>query len=153
PSALPSISQPASWVTTCDGTASGDDYPYATAVAPDGATVFVTGESKGSHGVDFTTVAFDAVTGHRRWVARYDGPSHGDDRGTALAATPDSSMVVVTGYSTSATRHDYTTIAYSVATGTRQWLSRFDGPGHYDDAATGLVISPSGGSVYVTGNS
>ena len=44
-------------------------------------------------------MAYDAATGAKVWVSRYDGPAHGDDFATALGVSPDGSTVFVTGYS------------------------------------------------------
>jgi hypothetical protein len=61
------------------------DQTTAVAPSPDGATVFVTGFSTGSGGFfDFATLAYDAATGHRRWLARYNGPGNDQDQAFAL---------------------------------------------------------------------
>jgi hypothetical protein len=68
------------WASLYDGPAGTGGYAFAVAVSPDGATVFVTGNSfGGASGTDYDTVAYDAATGARRWASRYSGPaSHVD---------------------------------------------------------------------------
>jgi glucose dehydrogenase len=66
---------------------------------------------------------------------------------------PDGDAVYVTGTSQGTSLgEDYATIAYSTTTGARLWLRRFSGPLNLDFAA-GLTVSPSTGSVFVTGYS
>ena len=84
------------WARHYDGPASGADAAYGVAVSPDGATVFVTGQSAGDSD-DFATVAYAASTGARVWVRRYDGPANDYDQAVDIAAGPDGSMVFVTG--------------------------------------------------------
>jgi len=85
------------------------------------------------------------------WVARYNGPGNGDDRGDYLAVDRDGN-VYVTGYSIgSATSRDYATIKYD-PDGNQVWVTRYNGPGNSDDGAGALALDPSG-NVYVTGYS
>jgi WD40 repeat protein len=91
------------------------DTANALGVSPDGSTVFVTGQSKGSNRYDYATVAYDATTGTQMWVKRYDGPAHGDDSANALGVNPDGSTLFVTGGSAGSTGYDFATIAYSTA--------------------------------------
>src|SRR5205823_1673814 len=63
------------------------------AVSPDGARVYVTGDS--GH---FGTVAYDAVSGDQLWAASYDGGGI-DDIAVAVTVSHDGSTVFVTGES------------------------------------------------------
>src|SRR5215467_12416552 len=90
--------------------------------------------------------------GAQVWVSRYNGPGNGGDRALSLAVSPDGKRVFVTGRRRgSSLKADYATIAYDVATGTRLWVSRYNGPGNGVDYATKVVVSPDGTRVYVTG--
>lgn len=87
------------------------------------------------------------------WVARYDGPTSGWDTAKAIVASPEGSRVYVTGSSAWNTGEDYITIAYNARTGSRMWTGRYDGPGHGQDVATALALSPDASKLFVTGYS
>jgi len=143
------------WVQRYNGPGNGSDEAYSVAVSPGGSRVFVTGASRGTRsGLDYATVAYSAVTGARLWVARYNGPGNGSDAAYSVAVSPGGSRVFVTGGSRGArSGQDYATVAYSAATGDRLWVTRYNGPATYDDAARSVAVSPSGSTVYVTGGS
>jgi hypothetical protein len=145
------------WVARYNGPGNGYDAATALAVRPDGATVFVTGDSPGSASLfDYATVAYDATTGTQLWVARYNGPGSGYDDAYALGVSPDGTTVFVTGASVGSggTGDDYATVAYDAATGTQLWVARYNGPvdGSLDDAYA-LGVSPDATTVFVTGRS
>jgi hypothetical protein len=97
----------------------GNDVDYATAIAasPDGSAVYVTGPSVGTTtSWDYATIAYDAASGHKLWLKRYNGPGNFVDFPTAIGVSPDGSTVFVTGGSFSAPSDvDYTTIAYTAS--------------------------------------
>lgn len=143
------------WVTRYNGPGNGNDQGHAVTVSPGGQTVFVTGHSQGrTSRADDTTIAYNAATGAQRWVMRYNGPGNGDDTGNAVVVNPAGTTVFVTGASTGqGTKFDYATIAFSTASGTRLWVSRYDGPVHGNDAATSVALSPTGRTLFVSGTS
>jgi DNA-binding beta-propeller fold protein YncE len=146
------------WVARYNNSkANGNEFANAISVGPGGKTVYITGGSAGkSSNTDFATIAYRAGTGTQLWVSRYKGPASFIDSGTGLAVAPNGSTVVVTGSSWGdGSNTDYATIAYNAATGAARWTKRYAGvPGGYDsDDPAGVVISPDGGTVYVTGTS
>ena len=143
------------WVTRYNDPGNGNDVPSSVAVSPTGGTVYVTGQSDGGTalGYDYATVAYDAATGAQLWVTRYDGPGHDTDQANSISASPTGGTVVVTGYSVGAGSGDYATVAYDAATGAQLWVKRYDGPGHNTDQANSVAASPTGNTVYVTGSS
>ena len=128
------------------------------AVSPSGGTVFVTGFSAYIP-EDYATVAYDAATGAEQWAQTYnEPPGGGSDDASSVAVSPDGSKVFVTGTSqglTSGGMHtsdDYATVAYDAATGTQQWVQRYNGPGNGGDYAFSVAAGPDG-QVFVTGYS
>lgn len=145
------------WVSHYNGTqhgGGGDD--YAAAIAVGGSRVFVTGASPGASAEsDFTTVAYNAVTGTQLWVNRYHAPGTvWYDSASAVAVSPDQSQVFVTGTSFGVPMNaDYATVAISAATGARLWVKRYNGPGNARDSGHAVTVAQNGSKVFVTGES
>ena len=142
------------WAARYNGTGNDEDQAEAVAASPDGATVFVTGASTGTSatGVDYATVAYNATTSSRLWVARYDsghGPGSNVDDAHSLAVSPTGKLVFITGGSSG----DYATVGYNAATGKRLWVKRYNGPANSADEAASVTVSPTGKTVFVTGYS
>lgn len=148
------------WLKHYAGPAKRGDGPRSVVASPDGKTVFVSGisQSAGS-GPDFATVAYDAATGAQRWVARYNGPANGEEllfgpAPQSLAVSHDGGTVFVTGGSKgSGPGHDYATVAYNAATGSRLWVSRYSPAAGADSLSNAVVVSHDGRTVFVTGGS
>jgi DNA-binding beta-propeller fold protein YncE len=131
----------------------GIDDASSVAVSPNGKTVFVTGHSYGgavSEVYGYATMAYNAVTGARLWVSRYDDPSSGGDEATSVAVSPDGTMVYVTGTSEGTAGYDYATVAYNAATGAQRWVDRYGDGDVY--GAPSVSVSPNGNSVFLTGS-
>ena len=143
------------WVSRYNGPGDSTDEATEVAVSPARDTVYVTGFSSGGiSGDDYATVALNAATGAQLWVSRYTSPGNSIDQASSVAVSPSGDTVYVTGNSWGASSaKDYTTVAYSAATGAQLWVSRYNGPGNADDLARSVAVSPSGNAVYVTGNS
>jgi hypothetical protein len=127
------------------------------AVSPGGGAVFVTGgatRTGAASGDDDITVAYNAATGARRWVSRYNGPAGLKDDAHSLAVAPGSREVVVTVASHGrGSGIDYATVAYNAATGARLWVSRYNSRANSTDDAASVAIGPGGHRVSVTGHS
>jgi WD40 repeat protein len=140
------------WVRGYNGPGSYTDVALALAASPDGTGVFVTGYSHGrTSGPDYATIAYDATTGAKEWVRRYNGPANFSDSAFSLAVSPDGAGVFVTGESDGRSGpyifSHYATIAYDAATGSGQWVQRSNDGG----SAYAVVVSPDGMRVFVTG--
>ena len=143
------------WVKRYTGPGSGDDQAYSVAASPDGTSVFVTGYSSGTTAgaVDYATVGYDAATGAQLWVKQYTGSLSGGigTQAYSVAVSPDGSTVYVTGES--GNDSTFATVAYTAATGAQLWIKRYTGNGPSGSAAQALAVSPTTGTVYVTGYS
>jgi uncharacterized delta-60 repeat protein len=113
--------------------------------------VYVTGFSYNSgSNYDYATVKYNSA-GQQQWVDRYDGPANSTDFANAVAVD-NSGDVYVTGTSIGDVGYyDYATVKYN-SSGQRQWVARYDGPGHDSDEAT-TIVTDGLGNVYVTGYS
>jgi DNA-binding beta-propeller fold protein YncE len=134
------------------------DIAYAIDVSRDGTRVFVTGQMlAGASSLDYATAAYDAATGERLWLTRYNGPfpfGNASDIASGVAVSPDGSRVFVTGESSGVSSgQDITTVAYEAETGRELWVGRYNGPANFNDEAAGLAVSPDGSRVFVTGES
>ena len=99
-------------------------------------------------------MAYNASTGAQRWVKRYNGPGNYLDSPTKLAISRTGRTVYVTGFSSGVTHsEDYATLAYNAATGAQRWVKRYNGPGNGTDVAYSVAVSPTRGTVFVTGQS
>jgi hypothetical protein len=140
------------WISRYARTRHGLNRASSVAVAPSGQRVFVTGESQGSPSkADYATVAYDANSGRRLWVSRYNGPVYGRDIAVKVAVSPAGNHVYVTGNSWGGTNYDYATVGYGAVSGSRLWLRRYDGAGG-ENLANAMAVG-SNSVVYVTGAS
>lgn len=139
------------WEDRYQGPEKIGNVPNAIAVSPDGSRVFVTGRSQGSGQSyqDYATLAYDAATGTRLWVARYDSGTGGSDQARAIAVSPDGATVVVTGSSGIAYMG---TVAYEASTGHQLWVQTFT-QGYQASDGQAVKVSPDGARVFVTGYS
>ena len=141
------------WTAGGVGKAVGDEaMATAIAVGPNGSRVYVTGTDimKG----DWTTIAYNAITGARIWTRTYNGlPNDLGFGGEALAVTPDGSKIVLMG-STGESEWvaNYFVAVYNTS-GTMLWKSTYNGPDNGVDYAKSLALSPDGTRAYVTGMS
>jgi hypothetical protein len=141
------------WVSEYDGPKNDYDYARSLAVSPDGASVYVTGDSWGqTSSDDYATLAYEATTGQTRWTARFNGPDNVVDVARSVAVSPDGALVFVTGESNESPTpaSDYVTIAYDGNSGKARGRLRFRA-GRFQNAAVAVLVAPDGSRVYVAG--
>lgn len=142
------------WLARYSATGEEHDGAWAMDISPDGATVYVTGQSRS--GADFAsigyaTVAYDAATGEQRWVARHHEGAIAVAR--ALAVSRDGAAVYVTGDShASAAGSDYVTVAYDGATGAEVWVAHQEPAADEFAVPSAVAVDPGGDTVFVTGH-
>ncbi|HEY6953259.1 MAG TPA: hypothetical protein VI758_12705, partial [Bacteroidota bacterium] len=135
------------WVKSISGVGWKDDRLRACAVDAAG-NVYVTGATPPLSGniEDVMTLKYNS-SGVEQWRVRYDG-SYGSDYGEALTVDA-SGNVYVAAYSRGPSNGDYVIIKYN-ASGTQQWLTRYDGPGANVDDPKAIRLN-SAGYLCVTG--
>jgi uncharacterized delta-60 repeat protein len=139
------------WTSSYNGPGNSTDVAQAIAVDSHGF-VYVAGTSIGlGTEEDYATIKYDS-SGNQRWVARYDGPVHGQDISSALAVDP-SGNVYVTGMSQrdtmSSSAFNYATVKYD-SLGNALWVGSYKGPGSDLNIALALALDRLG-NAYVTG--
>jgi WD40 repeat protein len=141
------------WVQRYHGPGKGINRATSVAVSPDGEMVFVTGSSGVYPGYDYATVAYNAATGARLWVQRYNGPGNLYDYASSVAVGRNGTVFVTGTSYGGASDFDYATVAYNPATGARLWVQRYNGPGNGLDEARSVAVDRKGRTVFVTGRS
>ena len=131
---------------------SANGYYNSVAVSPTGGAVYVTGINgdASSAGAGYDTIAYNAATGAQLWAKRYSSSGGA----LSLAVSPDGSTVFATGETfRPGAGIGYATVAYNAATGAQLWAKSYVGNlGAIPRAlAYSVAVSPSGGTVYVTG--
>jgi hypothetical protein len=141
------------WVNRfSDATAATGDGATSVAVNSNTGVGFATGQSLFNGTYEYATEAISAA-GKNQWVKHYNGTGNGTDTAQAVAVSPATGDVFVTGYSYGgATGYDYATVGYS-ASGTQLWAKRYARTGGGNDFATSVAVNAGGSAVYVTGRS
>lgn len=129
-----------------------DDSPSSAVVSRDASTLYVSGtESLGCCQSVYFTIAYDTLTGARRWAARSHDPDHAANEATSSAVSPDGTAVFVTGFNNYFDlTHHFTTIAYDTSDGHLLWR-RFYTAEINSASAFSIAVSPDSSRVVVTG--
>lgn len=133
-------------------------FPSSIVAGRDPSLVFVSGSTR----TEFSdpdgrmkTFALAADTGEIVWEAAYNGPG-GTDNSRTMTTSPDGRSVYVATISSGSENHDldYVLVAYDALTGAELFTTRYKGIDINDvDTPWGIVVSPSGDLVYLTGQS
>jgi hypothetical protein len=135
---------------------SGVGYPdsaVAVVASSTGTEVFVTGQVDTSMGGSgYATVAYNAATGGQLWAKQYGGPANWYAAPRSMTISRTGQTVFVTGYAhMTKSRVAYATVAYNAATGAELLARRYIAPGGRNGDAAAIGVSPSGRTVFVTG--
>ncbi|MGA9115413.1 MAG: SdrD B-like domain-containing protein [Bacteroidota bacterium] len=130
---------------------------YAYDLVLDGAgSVYVTGASD-SAGLDYATLKYNAATGAAVWASenRYDSGIRKKDIARGITFCAAEGKLFVTGSSDQGKgrKLDYVTLRIDAATGTSDWVGRYNGPGVKNDIAYNVVARPGDCCVVITGTS
>ena len=150
------------WQDRFNGPGGPHDIPDEVVVAPGGATVFVTGRvcvtpTTGNlnctSNYDVVVIAYDAVTGARRWSRNFGGA--GQQLPQTVALSPDGSTLVIGGFTSAIAGpvdpQDVYVAALDAATGEIRWEATYAGASQLQDYVQASAFDPAGGAVYVTG--
>jgi PQQ-like domain len=122
------------------------DYGCCGALSPDGSTLYVAGASvTPGRGMGFTTIAYDATTGGRRWVSRFNRPTMEQEVPRAIQVSPGGARIFVTG----SMAGDFQTVVYD-SDGDRLWVAR-SGSWGCCTGSVAVTIAPDGRRLFVTG--
>jgi hypothetical protein len=126
---------------------------FDVAITPDGQRVVAAGYSQRSDGKGPTTLAYDASTGQRLWVANLLEGSH-----FAVTTSPDGSRAYVTGGAYTPRKWNmHRTVSYSLATGAQRWFGLYEETAPPESLRSTILypsmvaMSPDGTHVYVGG--
>ncbi len=140
------------WVNRYNGASNLEE--KVSAITCDNNAVYVTGWSIDPNR-DILTIKYDAATGNRLWVKKFNGAGNGGDYGFAIAVNA-AGEVYVTGRSDAGggLGQKYTTIKYDAAGNVvAGWPSVYNGPlSTTFDQAQAIKLDGSG-NAYVTGKS
>ena len=131
------------WSSVFNGRSGRDDYANAVTVNPAGTKVYVAGAADQRESLGkLLTISYDASTGETLRLASYD--VEGRDVATGIAMSPLGATVFVTGWSPGIdTALDFVTLAYTARNLRQLWVSRYDDPGHHEDQAVAVAVTPS----------
>ena len=128
------------------------------AVSPDGTTVYEAGTgSVSGRGSYIAVIAYDAATGHQRWLRYYTRVKPAGAALGGVAVSPDGTTVYVAGQAGALLPSSYSLIVLAYrATGTLKWATRYANRytgGAYAGGAFGgpIVLGPGGRDLYVAG--
>lgn len=138
------------WASRYNGPGNASDNALSLAVDISG-NVYITGYSFGTvSNNDYATIKYNS-SGAEQWVQRYNGPGNHADVANSLAIDAAGNVFVTGSSAGIGTNIDFATVKYN-ASGSEQWVSRYNGPGNNEDAANSIALDPMG-NIYITGYS
>ncbi|MGH2691893.1 MAG: PQQ-binding-like beta-propeller repeat protein [Actinomycetota bacterium] len=151
------------WISRFNDPAEEYDGPVrgnrAMATSPDGATLYVAGNSdpdEAGDDLDALLVAYDSATGQQRWVGRYEGEGEAKPWAIAYAmdVSPTGEAVYVLANATPLPSGpaDSFLLSFDATTGALVWKRPLLTPWGERAAFSSLQVARDGSRVYATGN-
>jgi WD40 repeat protein len=95
--------------------------------------------------------------GRQLWLDQFAGGNKRDAFDATLAASPDGSVVYVTGYTARPEKPrlgNLTTVAYNTSTGAEIWMAAYQGTRFHPNGGTlSITVSPNGNELFIAGGS
>jgi outer membrane protein assembly factor BamB len=138
------------WIALYDSLPGSSSGTGSLTLSPDGAKLYVTGQSSGNgmgDDFDYVTIAYDATNGTQLWASRYQNPQAPYDAAYSVSASPDGEKVFVTG----STDVGATTVAYDAQDGKELWVAKESGPAQVWTRSFTTIASVDSSRVYITG--
>lgn len=139
------------WATNYNGIGNNSDVPSDIAVDANG-NVYITGKADVDAIIitnnDYATVKYN-LSGVQQWVKSYNGAANLSDGANAIAVDAAGNCFVTGGSVENSSQKDGTTLKYN-ATGTQQWINKYNGTGDNSDNGSAIAADASG-NVYVAG--
>jgi|GEM_PF-979069 len=129
-----------------------EDSPIGGIALDTEGNVYVTGQSPTGPGGydDYATVKYDSL-GVQQWVARYNGPTSGNDGANDIVVDRLGNAYVTGASVGGPASYDCVTIKYDTS-GNQVWIARYNGPGNSSDHSNCIALD-SAGNVYIAGSS
>ncbi len=136
------------WIAYYDGINALSDQANCIAL-DDSGNIYVSGNSYSSiTGTDIITLKYD-TQGNEIWAVSYNGPGNSSDVPTDLTIDPFGNVIVCGGSYGDGSSLDYVTIQYD-ASGSEQWVQRYNGRGNYTDWPVDMKVNELG-DIFITG--
>ena len=138
------------WVARYTGSGGPNE---ATAIALGASNVYVTGATAATGSPDdYATIAYDKTSGSQVWAKLFVGPPGKADDPAAISVLPNGDVLVFGTSVDFNDKGDYTIVRYGAATGSQDWVIRYNSPYDNDDVAAALTYDSHSNPV-VTGSS
>ncbi len=100
---------------------------------------------------DFYLAKFNSSLG-LIWADSYNGPSNNYDEATDITIDASGNVYASGSSYSSSSNYDFMTVRYDGITGTRVWITKFNGTANNTDQAKRINVD-AGGNIYVSGDS
>jgi outer membrane protein assembly factor BamB len=141
------------WIRFFDGPDHDYDVAEAIQISPDGSQLFVVGFAGPINvDTDWLVLSYVPSSGRRLWVNRIDGPGHAVDIPFSAAVRHQGDRLFVSGFVTVQDHERGATMGLDTESGAVVWQRTMVGLADGFGWTHGVIASPDGSRVYVTGD-